>query len=200
MNTFCKSHKNVVICGDFNLDLLKVNEREKYSDFLDLMLSLGLCPKITYPTRFATYSASLLDLIFIKNSDDLSHTTTRSGILYSALSDHCGCFCFLSNQKIKIDPPKYVEIVSEDTLSFEKFTEAMSKSNLMGRINTDILSDPHITYAHTETELCGHINKFLPKKRVKFNKYKHKKTPWVSTEIMVSMHKRDNLYRKLESL
>ena len=91
------------------------------------MLSLGLCPKITYPTRFATHSASLLDLIFVKNSDELSHSTTKSGILTSALSDHCGCFCFLSNQKLRIDPPKYVEIMSEDTQSFAKFAEAMSR-------------------------------------------------------------------------
>lgn len=125
------------------------------------MLSLGLCPNITLPTRFATYSASLLDLIFIKNSNDLSHSTTKSGILHSALSDHCACVCFLSNQKIKIYPPSFVEITSEDTRSFEKFAEAMSRSNLMAKINTDILADPNVTYFQIETEINSLINECI---------------------------------------
>ena len=75
----------------------------------------------------------------------------------------------------------------------------MSRSNLMAKINTDILFDPNATYAQIEAELSSHIIEFLPTKRVKLNKYKHKKTPWITTGIMKSMQKRDTLYRKWKS-
>ena len=61
-----KEKNNIVLSGDFNIDLLKVNDREKYAEFFDLLISLGFLPKITFPTRFAKKSASLLDQIFVK--------------------------------------------------------------------------------------------------------------------------------------
>ena len=38
LDLFARDYKNIVICGDFNLDLLKISQREKFADFLHLML------------------------------------------------------------------------------------------------------------------------------------------------------------------
>ena len=81
-----KANKNVVLTGDFNIDLLKVNEREKYAEFFDLLISLGFLPKITFPTRFAKKSASLIDQIFVKDKG-LNNHSSHSGILHSPISD-----------------------------------------------------------------------------------------------------------------
>ena len=48
------------------MDLLKLNERELLTDFFDNMCSSGFLPHVTVPTRFATYSCSLLDQIYFK--------------------------------------------------------------------------------------------------------------------------------------
>lgn len=43
------------------------------------------------------------------------------------------------------------------------------------------------------------INKHFPIKWVKFNKYKHKVSPWISQGILKSIKYKDNLYKKLKS-
>ena len=196
LETYAKDFKNIVICGDFNLDLLKISQREKFSDFLHLMLSYDFCPKITYPTRFAKYSASLLDLIFIKNRDISSHSFTKSGILYSSISDHNGCFCFLNNETLKKRPPKYIEIETNDLQSIANFSEAMSRSNLISKLNRDMFSDPNSTYEIIEVEINRLKSQFLPTKKVRFNKYKHKKSPWITYGILNSLKTRDNKFQK----
>ena len=191
----CKDNKNIILSGDFNLNLILANQRELYGQFLDLLLSLGLCPKITYPTRFAKYSASLLDLIFVRTNNGLL-SKTKNGILHSTLSDHCGCFTFLDNPIKNYSPPKYVEIQKEDENSVKLLIESLSNSNLNEKINLELTSDPNLTYSQIESEIQLHVNKHLPIKRIRFNKYKHKKTPWITTGILTSMRFRDNLYRK----
>ena len=199
LDLFARDYKNIVICGDFNLDLLKISQREKFADFLHLMLSHNFCPKITYPTRFAKYSASLLDMIFIRNSDISSHSSTKSGILYSSISDHHSCFCFLGNQTLKKTPPKYIEIEASDQNSIDNFVEAMSNSNLINKIDRDIFTDPNLTYEIIENEINNLRAEHLPMKKVRFNRYKHKKSPWITYGILNSLKSRDNKHLKWKS-
>ena len=53
IETLSREHSDKFFVGDFNLDLLKTDAREKYSEFLDLMINSDLPPKITLPTRFS---------------------------------------------------------------------------------------------------------------------------------------------------
>lgn len=199
LSSFCKKYKNIVVCGDFNLDLIKVNRSEKIAEFLQLMLSNGLCPKITLPTRFAKYSASLLDHIYIKNEGNFIDSKTKSGILHSTISDHCGCFSFLSSSKTKQNHMSTIEIQKTDELSMRKVLDDMQVRDLMSRVNRDIFSDPNETYAVIEQNLKESIATNLPTKTVKFNKYKHKKTGWITFGLLRSLHTRDNLYRRWKS-
>ena len=54
------------IVGDFNINILQISEREKFGEFFDLMCTNNFFPKITFPTRFARHSCSLIDQIFCK--------------------------------------------------------------------------------------------------------------------------------------
>ena len=53
-----------IITGDFNIVLLKVNDRLKIGDYFDLFCTNGFYPKITLPTRFSRDSCTLIDQIF----------------------------------------------------------------------------------------------------------------------------------------
>ena len=119
-----KSNQNVLIAGDLNIDLLKVNEKEKYANFLDLMLEYGFFPKITMPTRFARKSASLIDQIYIKNKHQ-TLTVAQSGILLSPTSDHFGCFSILHQNLKKINKPKYIEITNVNDTTINNFSKAI---------------------------------------------------------------------------
>ena len=66
------SNSNSVIVGDFNLDLLKIKEKNVINDYLENILSFGFYPKIVYPTRIAHQSATLIDNIFSNESHNMS--------------------------------------------------------------------------------------------------------------------------------
>ena len=66
INIFGKEKTTNIIVGDFNVDLLKIAEREKYANVFDMFCSNSFLPKITFPTRFAKHSCSLIDQIYYK--------------------------------------------------------------------------------------------------------------------------------------
>ena len=58
---------NVVVCGDFNLDLLSLNENSSSQVFYNAMNAISLIPSIFKPTRIAGSSCMLIDNIFATN-------------------------------------------------------------------------------------------------------------------------------------
>ena len=65
-NTLFKLHKEnkeIYICGDFNINLLKYDEDIVVQEFYNLMTSNGFIPQITPPTRITDYSMTLIDNI-----------------------------------------------------------------------------------------------------------------------------------------
>ena len=47
INTLQKENKYATIVGDFNMNLLQINEREKIDEFSHLMCTNNFFPKIT---------------------------------------------------------------------------------------------------------------------------------------------------------
>ena len=79
-----RENKNVILLGDFNINLLNYDTCHETSAFLDSMCSSSLFPYITQPTRITPTSKILIDNIFFNfHSPDLI-----SGNLTAALSDH----------------------------------------------------------------------------------------------------------------
>ena len=54
------------IAGDMNIDLLKINERNIFTEYFDSMVSHGFSPCITLPPRFSKRSATLIDNFVLK--------------------------------------------------------------------------------------------------------------------------------------
>ena len=77
-----ENKKEIIIIGDFNITLLKINERELFCELFDNLIAQGFLPKITFPTRFTRTR----DNIFCKCTR--SNTNIKSGILINKLSDH----------------------------------------------------------------------------------------------------------------
>ena len=85
------------ICGDFNINLLKIHTKPNYNTFLEIMLAHSFYPKITLPTRICDTSSTLIDQIYTNtiNTQDIS------GIFTSHISDH---------QDIHFDKYQFVKI------------------------------------------------------------------------------------------
>ena len=58
------------VCGDYNIDLLKVKTKNHYSEYLDEVVSQGFIPRITLPTRISEQSSTLIDNIYTNNIDE----------------------------------------------------------------------------------------------------------------------------------
>ena len=61
-------NKTYVLMGDFNIDLIKYNQHQKTTEFLDNLLAQGYFPMITKPTRVTHNSATLIDHIFTNHN------------------------------------------------------------------------------------------------------------------------------------
>ena len=48
-----KSKSEIIIAGDYNIDLLKINEKPIICEYFDTIVSHGFFPKITMPTRLS---------------------------------------------------------------------------------------------------------------------------------------------------
>jgi hypothetical protein len=76
--------KNVLLGGDFNLDLLKCKESQSVNNYFEHLLSHGYIPKISFPTSLTHRHGTLIDNFLIKISDNFSETT--SGIILKSIS------------------------------------------------------------------------------------------------------------------
>lgn len=196
VNTLGKQRNDVFIAGDFNIDLLLANKKTKNGEFLDLLLSNGFIPNISFPTRVHA-SATLIDNVFHKKSNMFSETS--SGIILSQLSDHYPCFSCL-NQNVPFDkPPKYKNVQIYNEKAVNDFVTAVNNIDFLGKLNTSETYDPNINYKLFESLITEAKEKHLPFKRIKVHKHKHKLCAWATNGIIRSIKYRDNLYKQLKS-
>ena len=197
LSTLSQERSDKLFVGDFNIDLLKANIREKYSDFLNVMMNNDFMPKITLPTRFSERNATLIDNVFC--SLTRSNKVCLSGIIFTNLSDHLPYFTCL-DQKINLQaPPKYVQIETKDPVSIQNFIQDINNTNFMQALDNDLNCDPNHNYDKLINIIHHFKNKHLPTKTIRFNKYKHKKSPWITNGILRSIKFRDNLYKQMKS-
>ncbi len=55
------NNNEAILAGDFNIHLLKLNNKMVFSEYFDILTSKNVYPKITLPTRLSNYNATLID-------------------------------------------------------------------------------------------------------------------------------------------
>ena len=140
-----REKSDAIICGDFNIDLIKTQERELFAEFLDLFLNNGFFPKISLPTRFSTKNATAIDQIFCKTSDMASDSL--SGILVGNTSDHFATFsCVNILKPQRVQCPKYIDIQTNDSASLANFCSSVASANILNKMNKRLDVDPNPDY------------------------------------------------------
>ena len=189
-----KSH--VIYTGDFNINLLQLDQREKYKKYLDYFTSNGLFPRITLPTRFSKKGCTLIDQIFCKFADPMQKYNAE--ILITKLSDH-----FPSLLGFPINPkatqrPKFIEKAEITQKNLEKFYNNLEtkKEIILENITEEMTANE--SYNLLDKLLAEEYELCFPSKKVKFNKYSHKIHPWIQIGILRSIKKRDKMYKKLK--
>ena len=198
LNKVTKLTKNTIITGDFNINLLELNEREAYGEFLDLMITNELFPKISLPTRRSKTKASLLDQMFCRFKD--MHKCTKSGIIFGTTSDHYAYFSSFEFKSSTKPLNKFVKVNVSNDAAIESFIEDIRLSQIYENMDKDLLSDPNLNYDIMERTILNSKEKYLPSKTVRFNKYKHKLSPWITNGILASIRYRDRLHYQLTKI
>ena len=146
------------------------------------------------PTRFSKKNATLIDQIFRRFSKHTSQNT--SGIIVTQISDHLPCFSTINYQsKIRVKS-KYIKIQKKGPPEMQAFHDEIKTQIEITHFENNLLVDPTINYNKLETIISNAKEKCFPVREVKFNKYKHKMSPWITFGILNSMKFRDKLYIK----
>ena len=195
--SFIRLVKNInrssYICGDYNIDLLKIKTNKHFNEFFDNLITTGFFPKITLPTRFTEQSSTLIDNVFSNNIEERE----TSGILLNHISDHQLLFTYIEKLSYIERVPKYIDVEKADTISIAKFVKELNDGNIYDQLLKPIDSNPHENYDTFMKIIQQAKDTHLPRKTVKFKKKKHKKSKWMTYGILNSINKKDKLYKLL---
>ncbi len=197
INVMKNENSTLIWVGDFNINLLQIEQREKYQEYFEIFTSNGLLPQITLPTRLSKRKGTLIDQIFCKLSGSV--TTATSGILVNKISDHLPCFTCIDVLKQRQKIPKYVKICTKNNAAIQAFKTEVKNKIETTCFENNLLTDPNHNYNKLDNILQNAKKEHLPEKNVKFNKYRHKINPWMTPGILQSIKFRDKLYEKLKS-
>ncbi len=196
LKNFESNNTDVLIAGDFNIDLLKVNNANAISDYFDMITSHSFYPKITLPTRLTNNNGTLIDNILCKLTETTLDTT--SGVLLDKISDHFPYFTVLNNITVKDTPPRFIKVSKQDKESIDKFQNHLETSDDLKTLNDLPTQDPNINYKILHETIQIGKNLHLPEKTVRFDKHKHGKTKWITQSLIKSIKFRDDLYKKFK--
>ena len=87
-------NKNVIICGDMNLDLIRHEEHQDTQEYIAKMQENGFCLKIRCPIRITTKTATCIDHIATNQE------TECDGAIVVDISDHLPVLSILKGRKL----------------------------------------------------------------------------------------------------
>ena len=91
------------VCGDFNLNLLKIESDHNCQHFFNPLSSYGFLPHILQPTRVTENTATVIDNIFSNNIQD----NIESGNILLTLSEHFPQF-ISKKRESRLKEDKYI--------------------------------------------------------------------------------------------
>ena len=183
-----EKNKKIFIAGDFNFNLLKISNNTENINFFNKMTSNFLLPTITLPTKINTLNDTLIDNIFTNqyNSDMIS------GNITVRISDHIPSFLIIPRPNQNHLPKKH-NIYTQDTKNFDR-------ENFL----LDILSiDWERNFDNNDANKS--LNNFLhivnsiidmPLKKIANKDYKRKYKPWITTDILKSITRKNELFKR----
>ena len=142
LHTVKHRNSSVLICGEFNIDLLSVTSNRHVTEYL--LFPLVFFPKITLPTRIQENSNTLIDQIWSNNLEESKKS--KSGILINNISDHNMIFTFIENIEFIEKFDKLIKIEQKGEIAIEKFVEELKSMKIFDELNQNINDSPEDNY------------------------------------------------------
>ena len=99
LDTLQVNQNAIYLCGNFNIDLLKINTKIHYNTFYNNLIAAGYPPRISLPTRVTNHNATLLDNIY-----STEFGNNNSGVIVNNISDHQMIYTYSSTLQERAAP------------------------------------------------------------------------------------------------
>lgn len=120
-----KHYKGIYLLGDWNIDLLKIENNPVVSQFTNIMYSFSYTPLITKPTRVTDNCATLLDNIW---STEVEYNV-KNCIWYTDISDHFPVISYFSYIRNSSRQKKIISKRSFSNRNIEQFVQMIYHTN-----------------------------------------------------------------------
>ena len=184
--------KNVILLGDFNINLLNYDKHNETADFLDMIYSNSLLPQIVIPTRITPRSCTLIDNIFTSDTP----VGTNSGNLTFPISDHlCQFLSIPSLNKKNKKKNEFIYSRSFQKFNSDSFRTELNNVNWHTELEID-KNDPNISLNKLIITFESILDRHAPMKKSKIKDKNCPKKPWMTNGIMKSINIKNNLHHK----
>jgi len=160
------------------------------------MITSNFFPMITAPTRYSNNNGTLIDNIFCQFNYEME---IKAGILNSCISDHHPYFLVVNKINPPLKSPKYITINTYNIRALSNLKEELNTIDYSNILDLSLNANPDKNYELFLETLSTAIDKHLPTKIVKFDKKRHKKSDWITSEIIKSINYRDKMYKNLRT-
>ena len=188
INKLSTEDKIAYLMGDFNIDLLKIEDEEKVNNFFNTLTSNLFVPHITLPTRITSHSKTLIDNIF---SNDPNFSRAISGNFTFSISDHLPQFLLVPKETN--NTPKKHNIFKRS----KKYEKEDIVADFININWNDIISpekmDSNYSFQMFNNKVDELVNKHLPEKKLNKKDFKLQAKPWITPGILNSIKRRDKL-------
>src|ERR1700733_14829777 len=187
-----RSKKDLMIAGDFNIDLLKHDTHAQTGAYLDVISSYHLIPSILRPTRITSTSFSLIDNILT----NIWPKTVQSSILVTDLSDHFPVLvwhdlnCPLVNKKT-ITQKRMIN--TRNTAKFDKLLLQTDFTSVMQKCDE---ADCNEAYELFLLKYGDAYKTAFPLATVSGGRHKSLRCPWMTEGLLTSCKTKNKLYKK----
>ena len=184
-----KGNKYIVICGDFNYDLLKHEYNDHINEFLNTITSTFLQPCITEPTRIIQGNRpSLVDNIFT----NIFNKELYSGNILDKITDHLPNFLIIKNIK---NYYKIKNIKLRDMINFnhDKYLSDLQELDDINWLQFEDINEAFNAYQNKFLEI---INNNAPYITLSNKASKQRQKPWVTSGIIKSIKYKNKLFGK----
>ncbi|XP_072043447.1 uncharacterized protein [Amphiura filiformis] len=175
-------YDDVIIVGDFNLDLSKRYEASKVNT---LATHSNMKQLIKDYTRITETSKTKIDLAFVTKPDKVS----SSGVHNLGLSDHCMIYIIRKNKKVKL-PPKTIKTRSFTKFNPNDFVENIKNINWNEIKNYDDVNSAWDVWKQKFNNVCDK-HAPLKEKRIKGNL-----PEWINGDYIKLTKDRDYFFSK----
>ena len=180
-------NKEIYICGDFNIDLLKIESNNSFLAFYNLLNCNGLLPLVIHPTRVVEgQMPSLIDNIFSNNIQE----NIRSGNIYLTLSEHFSQFASVVRDRIDV---RKINMYGRD---YSGFSGDSFRDDVSIQTWNFESTDSNLLMSDFVWKLGGCSDRHAPIKKLSPTEVKLKLNPWLTPEILKLIRFRDRLFAR----